>query len=77
MEDRNGERILHLCGTILNRQPLLYCEVCGATLGPARYRDYVVKRTRGISPPTDGHNICEACARKANVLGAHRTMPID
>jgi len=77
MEDRNGERILHLCGTILNRQPLLYCEVCGATLGPARYRDYVLKRTRGISPPTDGHNICEACARKANVLGAHRTMPID
>jgi len=77
MDDRNGERILHLCGTILNRQPLLYCEVCGATLGPARYRDYVLKRTQGISPPTDGHNICAACARKANALGAHRTMPID
>ncbi len=77
MEDRNGERILHLCGTIINRQPLLYCDTCGATIGPARYRDYVRKRTQGITAATDGQSICEACARKANVLGQHRNMPLD
>jgi len=35
IEDRKGERILSLCGTILNRQRLVYCEKCGAAIGPA------------------------------------------
>ncbi|MBR9981069.1 MAG: FAD-dependent oxidoreductase [Desulfatitalea sp.] len=64
IEDRKGERVLHLCGTILSRQPLLYCDSCGVTMGPARYREYVRARTRGVTRTTERRMLCDACARK-------------
>ena len=64
MEDRDGERVLSLCGTILNRQPLIQCEVCGTVIGPGRYIDYVRKRTQSIGGLKDKRNICDACLRK-------------
>jgi formate hydrogenlyase subunit 6/NADH:ubiquinone oxidoreductase subunit I len=64
MEDRGQERILSLCGTILNRQKLLFCEKCEAVLGPARYLDYIHKRTAAVARITGDRNLCEACARK-------------
>ncbi len=64
IEDREGERILSLCGTILNRQPLVVCHDCGKTLGPARYLDYVRHRTAAVGPKSQGgHMRCEECAR--------------
>ena len=48
MEDKDDERILSLCGTILNRKKLLFCESCGAVLGTARYLDFVKKRTTTV-----------------------------
>jgi ferredoxin len=77
MEDRNGERVLHLCGTILNRQPLLYCDDCGVVLGPARYRDFVASRTQAITPVIGGRNVCNTCARKQSAHDHHQTMKID
>jgi ferredoxin len=65
MEDREGERILSLCGTILNRKQLLYCESCGAVLGPARYLDFVRKRTTSVAKVTGDRKRCDACARKS------------
>jgi NADPH-dependent glutamate synthase beta subunit-like oxidoreductase len=65
MEDRGDERILSLCGTILNRKKLLFCEQCGAVLGPARYLDFVRKRTQQVAQVSGHHTRCEACARKA------------
>jgi NADPH-dependent glutamate synthase beta subunit-like oxidoreductase/ferredoxin len=64
MEDRKDGRILSLCGTILNRQKLEFCEICGAVLGPARYHDYIKKKIQTISEVTDDRVICEICARK-------------
>ena len=64
MEDRKNERILSLCGTVLNRQKLERCESCGAIMGPARYLDFVKKKTKTVSRVIDKRNICEACARK-------------
>lgn len=64
MEDREGDRVLLLCGTILNRMALEYCEDCGATLGPARYHDYVSKRIKGISKALGDRRLCIDCARK-------------
>jgi len=66
MEDRGDERILSLCGTILNRQRLLRCEDCGTILGPARYLDFVRRRTSNVAPVVSGRKLCEACARKAS-----------
>ncbi|UCF90296.1 MAG: 4Fe-4S dicluster domain-containing protein, partial [Desulfobacterales bacterium] len=65
MEDKDGARILSLCGTILNQQTLLHCEGCGAVLGPARYLDFVQKRTRAVARLAGQRRLCEACARQA------------
>lgn len=71
MEDRKGERVLNLCGTILNRQKLLYCELCGAVIGPARYLDFVSKRIQPMAPKTGETRFCEACARKETAKSLH------
>ena len=64
IEDRKGERLLNMCGTILNRQKLLHCESCGAVIGPSRYLDYVKNRLDSLTPKTEKEKLCEACARK-------------
>jgi putative selenate reductase YgfK subunit len=66
IEDREGERILSLCGTILNRQKLDYCRNCGAVLGPAKYLDFVGQKVGGIAEITSGRLICGKCARKGS-----------
>lgn len=67
MEEKNGERLLKLCGTILNRQKLIHCDGCGAVLGPDRYLDYVERKTKGVASKVgQGARLCAACARKQN-----------
>ena len=66
IEDRNDERVLSLCGTILNRKKLLHCESCGTILGPAQYLDFVQKRTKQVAKIADERRLCEACARKSS-----------
>ncbi|MBF0376483.1 MAG: FAD-dependent oxidoreductase [Desulfamplus sp.] len=65
IEEKNGERILKLCGTILNRQKLLYCESCNAVLGPAKYLDYVQTKTSSVAKVHQHkRRLCSACLRK-------------
>ncbi len=65
MEEKNGERILKLCGTILNRQKLLYCDSCNAVLGPAKYLDYVQNKTVNVAKASSPKGrLCGACLRK-------------
>jgi thioredoxin reductase/ferredoxin len=75
IEDRKGERILSLCGTILNRQKLEYCEICGAVLGPARYHDYIKQKTQNVVSATDDRVICESCARKGTTDVSKMKVP--
>ncbi len=65
MNDVDGERVLSLCGTILNRQKLTHCRECGAVLGPAKYLDFVRNRTRDVAQLTGDRFLCEKCARQA------------
>lgn len=65
MEDRGEERLLILCGTILQRERVERCRGCGAPLGPARYLDYVRKRTEGVAQAFGGRLLCEECVRRA------------
>ena len=76
IEDRNGERILTICGTILNRQRLETCQHCGAVLGPARYLEYVRKRTDPHLPSVLGQKLCDACTRRAMAAPNVDTMPV-
>jgi hypothetical protein len=62
--DKDGERVLSLCGTVLCREKLEYCDQCGAVVGPARYLDYVKKRTSTIIEAFEGRQFCEKCARQ-------------
>ncbi len=64
MEDRGGERLLNLCGTILNRLKVEYCEICGKVIGPAKYHDYIIKRVQGINKHLKDKILCLECARK-------------
>ena len=64
MKDVAGERILSFCGTVLNRQKLLYCKECGAVLGPEKYIRFVKSRTKTVAKLSDEHGLCEQCARK-------------
>jgi len=65
MTDRDDERVLSLCGTILNRKELIHCESCGAVLGPERYLDFVQKRANAVPRIADDRQLCDACARKS------------
>ena len=76
MEDRGDERILSLCGTILNRQKLLFCDDCGAVLGPARYLDFIRKRTASVARVADHRKLCDACARKSKAQHSSDETPI-
>ena len=70
IEDREDERVLTLCGTILNRQKLVYCESCGAAIGPAKYLDYIRRKVKAVSQVASDRNLCEVCTRKqASVIG--------
>ncbi|MBI5593702.1 MAG: FAD-dependent oxidoreductase [Deltaproteobacteria bacterium] len=64
MEDSNGERVLSLCGTILNRQKLIHCESCGTVMGTAGHLAYIRNKHQSIIPVADSRMLCNICARK-------------
>jgi NADPH-dependent glutamate synthase beta subunit-like oxidoreductase len=76
MEDRGDERVLSLCGTLLNRKKLLYCQNCGAVLGPERYLDFVQKRTHAVARVADDRRLCEVCARKSTAKFSVAGAPV-
>ena len=76
IQDRGGERILSLCGTILNRKKLLYCDGCGGVLGPARYLEFVQKRTHVVAAKVADRRLCEACARKSTAKFGVEDAPV-
>jgi hypothetical protein len=76
IEDRDDERILSLCGTVLNRKKLVYCENCMAILGPERYLDFVQKRTNKVAKLAGDRRLCEACARKSTAKHGVEDAPL-
>ena len=62
--ERNNERILSLCGTILNRQKLIYCDICGEAIGTDKYLDYLKNRLSTMSQVKIDSKMCGICARK-------------
>ena len=76
IQDNGGERILSLCGTILNRKKLLFCDGCGEVLGPARYLEFVQKRTHAVAAKLEDRRLCEACARKSTAKRSVEDAPV-
>jgi putative selenate reductase YgfK subunit len=75
IQDQEGERLLSLCGTTLNRLRLEYCEQCGAVVGPARYHDYISQRLSSSSELLKGHALCIACARRVTAARHSENLP--
>lgn len=76
IEDRGDERLLSLCGTILNRQRLVFCSECGKAMGPMKYLDYIRKRTKSVAPTPDGVLVCGDCSRTRTARFNVNTLPI-
>jgi len=69
IEDRDGERVLSLCGTVLNHEALTACALCGTQMEPYRYLEYVRKRTKGIGQLVDNRPVCDTCGRQSAAKG--------
>lgn len=76
MIDSDNERVLSLCGTILNRQELLHCEECRAVLGPARYLDFIRDRGNALPKVLAGRPLCDVCARKTTAARKVEDAPV-
>jgi NADPH-dependent glutamate synthase beta subunit-like oxidoreductase len=76
IEDRGPERILSLCGTILNRQPLVFCSDCGAVIGTERYLAFIRGRLGALAaaPQNADGPQCDVCARKKGHQGGATVM---
>ena len=73
LEEKEGQRRLMLCGTVLNAQDIQYCENCGAKLGSVEYTRFIDKKTRSMTPAAGGGRLlCHECQRK---IGARAGQP--
>ena len=75
MRDEEGERVLSLCGTTLNRLQLECCEQCGAELGPARHREFVSERLIKADMPPQDRTMCATCARQSMAARCAENLP--
>ena len=75
VEEVDGERILSICGTELNRLKLEYCSECGAPIGPERYHDFIFKRLKDFIDVPPNVKLCIDCARKKSAKKQDETMP--
>ena len=76
IEDRGDERLLILCGTILNRQKLVFCSSCGKAMGPKKYLDFINKRVRLVGQMSADTLVCEDCARTKTARFNVDTLPV-
>ncbi|MCM1129872.1 MAG: FAD-dependent oxidoreductase [Alistipes senegalensis] len=75
VENRNGQRVTEITGTVVRSQPLQTCSCCGTTFSPAVQFDRTRSRMGMTGEPE--HAICPACARKqaATSLNEMRWKP--
>jgi len=63
IEDIRGERVLSLCGTILNCQKLVYCKECGEPYASPKHLDFVKKNSDETMAVDVERDLCPVCAR--------------
>ena len=76
MMDSGEERVLSLCGTVLNRQRLLHCDSCRAVLGPARYLNFIRDRGSKLPRVLADRPLCDVCARKTTAARKVEDAPV-
>jgi len=77
IQEKDGMRILSLCGTVLNKQEILHCESCGAVMGPERYLDFIRNKTRSVGQVFKGKRLCETCLRQKTARTNVDVHPVE
>lgn len=75
LTEEDGQRVLKLCGTVLNNQAIEYCDECGAKLPSQAYLRFVSSKTRAVKPVIEKRLLCNNCQRKLNAKTAVETRP--
>ena len=75
IEERDGQRMLKLCGTILNSQAIQYCDECNVILPSTAYMQFIAKKTGHVSPVTQTRLLCNDCQRKLSAKNNVETRP--
>jgi len=77
IEEKNGQRMLKLCGTILNKQTIQYCEECNAILPSLEYMQFISKKTGKLTKKTENRLLCNDCQRKISAKINVETRPVN
>nr|WP_073477679.1 NAD(P)-binding protein [Desulfatibacillum alkenivorans]SHK54734.1 NADPH-dependent glutamate synthase beta chain [Desulfatibacillum alkenivorans DSM 16219] len=75
IRDEDGWRVLSLCGTRLNRAPLVQCSMCKEPLGTERYLEFVKNRASQGGVPVSSMYLCVNCARKTGAHSVSENLP--
>jgi len=76
LEEKDGVRMLKICGTILNKQEIQYCEACNAVLPSAEYMQYISDKTNNMTKKTDNRLLCNSCQRKLSAAVTISMQPV-
>ncbi len=77
IEEEDGQRMLKLCGIILNKQAIQYCEECNAILPSVEYLQFISKKTGNVTKVSDNRLLCNACQRKLSAKINVETRPAN
>ncbi|WP_299981733.1 NAD(P)-binding protein [Desulfobacula sp.] len=76
IEEEDGQRMLKLCGTILNKQDIQYCEECNAVLPSIEYLQFISQKTGNVTKVTEKRLLCNDCQRKLSAKVNVETRPV-
>jgi NADPH-dependent glutamate synthase beta subunit-like oxidoreductase len=77
LEEKDGKRLLKLCGTILNQQDIQTCESCGARLPSAQYMAFISDKTADLTKKSEQRLLCNNCQRKLSAKTHVPTRPVN
>ncbi|MCP4023524.1 MAG: 4Fe-4S ferredoxin, partial [Desulfobacteraceae bacterium] len=76
IEEKDGQRFLKLCGTVLNKQEIQHCDECGDVLPSMEYMQFISKKTSQLSKVTQTRLLCTNCQRKLSAKISVNTRPV-
>jgi NADH-quinone oxidoreductase subunit F len=74
MRDDGDERLLLMCGTVINRIKMEECAGCGAYFSPKVFLKHVEKQLEALNYKTD-HPLCPECRKIAHAARMSGTEP--
>ena len=77
LEEKDGKRMLKLCGTILNEQEIQTCDACGARLPSAQYMAFISDKTANLTQKAEQRLLCNDCQRRLSAKNHVPTRPVN